>query len=124
MENIHKLAENLVNLTVLECYELVKMMKDEYGIEPNFGTNYTEMYIFEPVVEVEQTHFDVVLKTAGMMNKLGVIKAIKEMTGKSLLEIKKLVDEAPNKIKEQVSKDEALALQSALMDLGAAVEIV
>ena len=125
MENLEKLAEDLSNLTVLQCYQLAKIMKDEYGIEPNteiVGVNVSP--IPTPEIEVEKTIFDVVLKSAGSTNKLGVIKSIKEMTGQSLLEIKTLVDNAPSKLKENISKDEAFALLNVLKELGADVEVL
>ena len=125
MENLEKLAEDLSNLTVLQCYQLAKIMKDEYGIEPNtkiVGVNVSP--IPTPEIEVEKTIFDVVLKSAGSINKLGVIKSIKEMTEQSLLEIKNLVDNAPSKLKENISKDEAMALLNVLKELGADVEVL
>lgn len=125
-EVLKKIAENLSNLTVLECYQLAKIMKDEYGIEPNtrvMGINISP--VPTPIMKVvEKTTFDVVLKSAGSTNKLGVIKTIKEMTGQSLLEIKKLVDDAPSKLKENVSKDEAMALLNTLKELGAEIEVL
>jgi len=125
MENLEKLAEDLSNLTVLQCYQLAKIMKEEYGIEPNtkvLGVNVSP--IPTQKVEVEKTTFDVILKSAGSTNKLGVIKSIKEMTGQSLLEIKNLVDNAPSKLKENVSKDEAEVLLNTLKELGAEVEVL
>lgn len=126
MEKLKELAENLSNLTVLECYKLAKIMKEQYGIEPTskvMGVNVSPVPQPKEVV-IEQTEFDVVLKSAGTVNKLGVIKTIKEMTGQSLLEIKTLVDNAPSKLKEKVSKDEALALQNTLKELGAEIEVL
>jgi len=124
MENIYDFAEQLANLTVLECYQLAKIMKDEYGIEPktNIAPIPTEHKEKQEIV-IEKTEFDIVLKSAGM-GKLGVIKAIKEMTGMSLLEIKTLVDNAPTKIKEGISKDEAVALENTLKELGAEIEVL
>ena len=122
---LEKIAEQLSNLTVLECYQLAKIMKEEYGIEPNtkvLGVNISP--VPTPVMVVEKTTFDVVLKSAGSTNKLGVIKSIKEMTGQSLLEIKTLVDNAPSKLIENISKDEAMALYNTLKELGAEIEVL
>ena len=119
-----KLAENLSNLTVLECYQLAKIMKDEYNIVPNttvLGVNVSP--VPTPEIEVEQTEFDVVLKSAGL-RKLPVIKLIKEMTGQSLLEIKNLVDNVPTKLKEGIPKDEAFTLQDSLVSIGAEIEVL
>lgn len=122
MENIKNLAEQLSNLTVLECYQLAKIMEQEYGIKPN--TQIMGVYVSPQIVPKveEKTSFNVILKSTGI-NKLNVIRSIKEMTGKSLLEIKTLVDSAPCNIRENISKDEADALLSTLKDLGADVEI-
>lgn len=123
MEQIKKLAEQLSNLTVLECYQLAKIMEQEYGIKPNtqiMGVNVSPQIV--PKVE-EKVSFNVLLKSTGI-NKLNVIRNIKDMTGKSLLEIKTLVESAPCNIKENISKDEADALVNSLKDLGADVEII
>jgi large subunit ribosomal protein L7/L12 len=70
----------------------------------------------------EQTEFTVVLKEAGA-SKLGVVKAVKELTGLGLKEAKDLVDSAPTNVKEGVSKDEAEGLKKALEEAGAVVEL-
>ena len=70
----------------------------------------------------EQTEFDVILKSAGP-NKMNVIKVVKEITGASLMEAKKIVDEAPKPLKEKVSKDDAAAIEAKLKEAGAEVEV-
>jgi large subunit ribosomal protein L7/L12 len=72
--------------------------------------------------EEEQTQFDVILKAAGQA-KLAVVKLVKELTSLGLKEAKELVDSAPKAIKEAVTKDEAEALMSQLVEAGAEVEI-
>ena len=101
MADIKKLAEELVNLTVLEVNELKNTLKDEYGIEPAAA---------------------VVLKDAGAQ-KIAVIKAVKEATGLGLGEAKALVDGAPSTVKENVKKDEAEALKKTLEEAGAVIEL-
>ena len=125
MADIKKLAEELVNLSVKDVNELATVLKDEYGIEPAAAA-----------VEVaagpaaggdagggeEKTEFTVLLKSAGA-SKLNVVKAVKTLTGLGLKEAKELVDSAPKEIKENVSKDEADALKTALEEVGAEVEL-
>lgn len=125
MADIKKLAEELVNLSVKDVNELATILKDEYGIEPAAA----------PVAVAAgpagggdadggdaQTEFTVILKSAGAA-KLQVVKAVKTLTGLGLKEAKELVDAAPKEIKENVSKDEADALKSALEEAGAEVEL-
>ena len=119
--DIKKLAEELVNMTVIEVNELKNVLKDEYGIEPAAA-----------VVAVaadggaaagdEKSEFDVVLKDAGAQ-KIAVIKAVKEATGLGLGEAKAIVDGAPATVKEKVAKADAEALKKALEDAGATVEL-
>jgi len=71
---------------------------------------------------VEQTEFDVVLASFGD-KKVGVIKAVRGITGLGLKEAKGLVESAPAPIKEAVSKDEAEDIKKQLEEAGAAVEI-
>lgn len=124
MADIKKFAEELVNLTVAEVQELAKVLKEEYGIEPAAAA---AVAVAAPAAagaaaEAEQIQFDVVLKSAGQA-KLGVVKAVKELTGLGLKEAKELVDGAPKAIKEKVSKAEAEDLKAKLEEAGGEVEV-
>lgn len=121
MADVKKLAEELVNLTVLEVNELSTILKDEYGIEPAAAAVVVAAGGGEAAAE-EKTEFDVILK-AGGPNKLAVVKLVKDLTGKGLKEAKDLVDTAPQALKEGVSKDEAEALKTQLEEAGAEVEL-
>jgi large subunit ribosomal protein L7/L12 len=70
----------------------------------------------------EQTEFDVVLASFGD-NKVGVIKAVRGITGLGLKEAKELVEGAPAPIKEGVEKDEAEDIKKQLEEAGATVEV-
>lgn len=124
MENIHIFAEQLSNLTVLECYQLAKILKEEYGIEPKTKILGVSVFPLPEVKIVEKTSFDVVLKSIGTCNKLILIRNLKEMTGLSLLEAKTLVDNLPNKLKENVTRDEATSIETSLKELGAEIEVL
>lgn len=124
MADLKKLAEELVNLTVKDVNELATILKDEYGIEPAAAA----VAVAGPAAggddaaAEEQTEFDVILKSAGQ-SKLAIVKLVKEMTGVGLKEAKELVDKAPTPLKEKVSKEEAEALKSQLIEAGAEVEL-
>ncbi len=124
MADIKALAEELVNLTVKDVQELAKILKEEYGIEPAAAP--VAVAAAGPAAEAgpaEQTEFNVILKSAGQA-KLGVVKAVKEITGLGLKEAKDLVDKAPDAIvKEKVSKAEAEQVKAALEEAGAEVEL-
>ena len=123
MADLKTFAEQLVNLTVKEVNELAGILKDEYGIEPAAAA---AVAVAGPAADgggaAEQTEFDVILESAGSA-KLAVVKAVKAATGLGLKEAKALVDDAPSAIKEQVSKEEAEAIQKDLTDAGATVEL-
>ena len=124
MADLKQFAEQLVNLTVKEVNELATILKDEYGIEPAAAAVVAAGPAAggdAPAAE-EQTEFTVVLKDAGA-SKLGVVKAVKELTGLGLKEAKDLVDAAPTNVKEAVSKEEAEGLKKALEEAGAVVEL-
>ena len=121
MADLKQFAEQLVNLTVKEVNDLATILKDEYGIEPAAAAVVVAAGGGEAAAE-EQTEFTVVLKDAGA-SKLGVVKAVKELTGLGLKEAKDLVDAAPTNVKEGVSKDEAEGLKKALEEAGAVVEL-
>ena len=124
MADLKAFAEQLVNLTVKEVNELAAILKDEYGIEPAAAAAVVAAPAAgdaAPAAE-EKTSFDVILKSAGAQ-KLAVVKLVKELTSLGLKEAKELVDAAPKAIKEGVSKEEATALESALKEAGAEVEV-
>jgi large subunit ribosomal protein L7/L12 len=70
----------------------------------------------------EQTEFTVMLMEAGG-NKIGVIKAVREVTSLGLKEAKDLVDGAPKAVKEGISKDESQTIKKKLEEAGAKIEI-
>lgn len=121
MADLKQFAEQLVNLTVKEVNDLATILKDEYGIEPAAAAVVVAAGGGESAA-AEQTEFTVVLKEAGA-SKLGVVKAVKELTGLGLKEAKDLVDAAPTNVKEAVSKEEAEGLKKALEEAGAVVEV-
>lgn len=117
MADLKKLAEELVNLTVLEVNDLSTILKDEYGIEPAAAAVVVAAGGGDAAAAEEKTEFDVILK-AGGANKLAVVKLVKDLTGKGLKEAKDLVDTAPQPLKEGISKDEAEALKKQLEEAG------
>ena len=122
MADIKKLAEELVNLTVLEVNELKNTLKDEYGIEPAAAAVAVHAAPAAAAEAQGKSEFNVVLKDAGAQ-KIAVIKAVKEATGLGLGEAKAIVDGAPATVKEKVKKDEAEALKKTLEEAGATVEL-
>lgn len=119
-EKITAIIEEVKGLSVLELKELIDAYCEEFGVSavaaaaPAAGAA-------APAAE-EQTEFDVILVSAGDA-KMGVIKAVKEITGLGLKEAKALVDGAPKAVKEKVSKAEAEDVQKKLEDAGAKVEV-
>lgn len=124
MADIKKLAEELTKLTVLEVNDLKNILKDEYGIEPAAAA----VAVAGPAAgeatpaEDAKSEFTVTLKDAGVQ-KVAVIKAVKEITGLGLGEAKAIVDGAPAPVKEKASKDEADAAKKLLEEAGATVEL-
>jgi len=123
MADLKAFAEQLVNLTVKEVNELAQILKEEYGIEPAAAAVAVAAgpAAAAPAAE-EKTSFDVILKSPGA-NKLAIVKLVKELTGLGLKEAKDLVDAAPAAIKEGITKEEADALNKALIEGGAEVEV-
>ena len=125
MADIKAIAEELVNLTVKEVNELAQVLKDEYGIEPAAAAVAVAAGPAaggEAAAAEEKDSFDVVLAEVGGA-KLAVVKAVKEACGLGLKEAKDLVDGAPSKIKEGISKAEAENHKKAIEEAGAKVEL-
>jgi large subunit ribosomal protein L7/L12 len=127
MADLKKLAEEIVNLTLLEAAQLKAILKDDYGIEPAAGG---AVMMAGPVgggaeaapVEEEKTEFDVILVEAGD-KKINVIKEVRALTNLGLKEAKDLVEAGGKAVKEGVSKAEAMDIKKKLEDAGAKVEL-
>ena len=123
MEKITNILEEIKSLTILELNELVKAVEEEFGVSAAAPVGVVAAAGAAPAAAAEEkTEFDVVLASFGG-NKLGVIKAVREITGLGLKEAKEMVEGAPKTVKEGVSKDEAEKVKAALTEAGATVEI-
>ena len=120
-EKSTQIIEQIKALTILELADLVKAIEEEFGVSAAPVAVAGAAVAAAPAAE-EKTEFDVILKNFGG-NKLGVIKAVREITGLGLKEAKELVEGAPKPVKTGVSKDEANTVKTALEAAGAVVEI-
>ena len=120
-EKVLKLIEDVKILTVLELSELVKALEEEFGVSAAAPVAVAAAPVAAAAVE-EKTEFNVVLTVVGA-EKIKVIKVVREATGLGLKEAKDLVDGAPSTIKENVSKDDAAAIEAKFKEVGATVEI-
>jgi large subunit ribosomal protein L7/L12 len=114
---------SLDSMTVLELNDLVKAIEEKFGVSaaavaaPAGGAGGGAAAAVE-----EKTEFNVVLLEAGA-NKVGVIKAVRELTGLGLKEAKDLVDGAPKNVKEAIAKADAEAAVKKLVEAGAKAEL-
>ncbi len=112
----------LDSMSVMELNDLVKAIEEKFGVSaaamaaPAAGGGGAAAAV------EEKTEFNVVLLEAGA-NKVGVIKAVRELTGLGLKEAKDLVDGAPKNVKEAVPKADAEAAVKKLVDAGAKAEV-
>lgn len=118
------LGDQIAGLTLKQAKELSDYLKAEYGIEPAAGG----AVMMAPAADsaapaaVEQTEFDVVLTGFGE-KKLDVVKVVKNLTGASLMDAKKMVESCPAKLKEAVSKEDAAKVKAEIEAVGGTVEI-
>jgi len=114
----------LDSMTVLELNDLVKAIEEKFGVSaasmaaPAAGGAAGGA----AAAAEEKTEFNVVLTDAGAQ-KVGVIKAVREITGLGLKEAKDLVDGAPKNVKEGISKADAEAAVKKLVEAGAKAEL-
>ncbi len=115
----------LDGMTVMELNDLVKAIEEKFGVSAasmavGGGGGGGGAAAAAPVEE--KTEFNVMLLEAGA-NKVGVIKAVREITGLGLKEAKDLVDGAPKAVKEAIPKADAEAAVKKLTDAGAKAEL-
>lgn len=119
------LVVSIEKMSVLELSELVKVLEDKFGVSaaaPMAVAMPGAAAGAEAGEEEEKTEFNIELKAVGDQ-KIQVIKAVKEITGKGLKEAKDMVDKAPVVVKEKVAKAEADELKKKLETAGATVEL-
>ncbi len=122
-EKQQKVLDLVSEMTVLELADLVKAMEEKFGVSAA-----------APVAAVaaapaaggaaeaeEKSAYDVVIE--GVDNKIGVIKAVKEILGVGLTEAKEFVESVPKAVKEGVTKEEAEELKKKLEEAGAKVTL-
>ena len=120
--DLKQIAQQLVNLTVLEVSTLAQILKTEYCIEPAAAAPVVAAAPVAQEKKEEKTIFDVILKSGGA-SKLAVIKVVKTITDLGLKEAKDLVDAAPKAVKTKVSKAQAEEIKKQLEEAGAEVEL-
>jgi large subunit ribosomal protein L7/L12 len=119
------ILETISNMSVMEVVDLIEAMEEKFGVSaaaPVAVAGAGAAGGGEAAAAEEQTEFDVVLASFGD-NKVGVIKAVRGITGLGLKEAKELVEGAPAPVKEGVEKDEAEDLKKQLEEAGATVEV-
>lgn len=121
--NLDKIVEELSKLTVLEAADLSKRLEDEWGVSAAAPVAVAAVGGGADAGAAEaKTEFDVILAEAGA-NKIGAIKAVREITGLGLKEAKDLVEAAPKAVKEGAPKDEAEEIKKKLEEAGAKAEL-
>ena len=120
--NIEQILEAIENMKVLELNELVKAAEEKFGVSAAAPVMVAGGAAAGGAAVEEKSAFDVILADAGS-SKVGVIKAVREITGLGLKDAKDLVDGAPKPVKEGVSKEEAEEMKAKLEGAGAKVEV-
>jgi large subunit ribosomal protein L7/L12 len=117
--NKDQILEAIEKMTVLELSDLVKAIEEKFDVTANAPV----MVAAGPVAAAaEKDEFDVIIESHGV-NKINVIKVVRELSGLGLKEAKDLVDSVPKAVKEGVSKADAEAMKKKLEDAGATVAL-
>jgi large subunit ribosomal protein L7/L12 len=115
------ILQTISEMSVMDIVELIKSMEEKFGVSAAVQMAAAPAAAAAAVAE-EQTEFNVVMTSFGE-NKIGVIKVIRTVTGLGLKEAKDLVEAAPAKVKEGVTKEVAADIKKQLEEAGATVEV-
>jgi large subunit ribosomal protein L7/L12 len=124
-KEFEKLVAELDKMSALEISKFVKFLEEYWGVSaaaPAAAVAAAPAGEAAPAAE-EKSEFDVMLKDAGVQ-KVAVIKAVKDVTGLGLGEAKAIVDGAPKVVLEKAKKDDAESAKKKLEEAGATVELV
>jgi large subunit ribosomal protein L7/L12 len=119
----NEILDTISNMSVMEVVDLIEAMEEKFNVSAAAAA----VAVAAPAAggaaaAEEKTEFDVVMTSFGD-NKVGVIKAVRTITGLGLKEAKDLVEGAPSTVKEGVSKAEAADIKKQLEEAGAAVDV-
>ena len=123
-DKFKSVVETIEKMSVLDLSELVKVLEDKFGVSAAAPVAVAAAggAAGGAAAAEEKTEFTIELKEAGAQ-KIQVIKAVREITGKGLKDAKDLVDGAPKVLKENVKKEEAEEMKKKLEAAGAKVEL-
>src|SRR3954454_20510740 len=126
-DKVQSIIEEIKTLSLLEASQLVKGLEEAFGVSAAAATVAAAAGPAAgggaaAALAEEKTEFNVILTAVGG-NKIGVIKAVREITSLGLKEAKDLVEGAPKPVKEGVNKDEAESIKKKFTEAGATVEI-
>ncbi|WP_457675434.1 50S ribosomal protein L7/L12 [Thiolapillus sp.] len=118
------ILEAIANMSVMDVVELIEAMEEKFGVTAAAAVAAAPAAGGDAGGDAgaEKTEFDVVLTGFGD-KKVGVIKAVRGLTGLGLKEAKDAVEGVPSVLKEGVSKEEAEEAKKTLEEAGATVEI-
>ncbi len=122
---VEEFIQKIDGMSVLELNNLVKALEEHYGVSAAAAAAPAAAAgggAAAAAPAEEQTEFEVILTGAGD-KKINVIKVVREVTSLGLKEAKDLVEGAPQKIKEGVSKAEAESIKKKFEEQGAQVQI-
>lgn len=114
------LVETIEKMSVLELNELVKLLEKKFGVSAQAAV--VAAPVAAAVAGDEKSAFAVHLSDAGVQ-KIAVIKAVKELLGLGLKEAKDLVDGAPTLLKDAVKKEDAENMKKMIETAGGKVEL-
>ena len=117
-----QILEAVAQKSVMDVVELIKMMEDKFDVQASAVAAVAAAPAAGAAAAEEQTEFNVEMTSFGS-NKVSVIKVVRQITALGLKEAKTLVESAPTKVKEGVSKDDAADMKKQLEEAGATVEI-
>ncbi len=116
------ILEAISAMSVMDVVELIEAMEEKFGVSAAAAVAAAPAAAAPGEAAAEQTEFDVVMTSFGD-KKVGVIKAVRGITGLGLKEAKEMVEGAPATIKEAVDKAEAEDVKKQLEEAGASVEL-
>lgn len=118
-----EILEAIASMNVVEVMDLVKAMEEKFGVSAAAAVAVAAAPAAGAAAAAEEkTSFNVIMTNFGS-NKIGVIKAVREITGLGLKEAKEMVEKVPATVKEGATKEDADSFKKKLEEAGATVEI-
>ena len=122
-KSFNKLVDEIGAMSIIELADFVKILEEKFGVSGSMPMMSAAPAAAAPAAAEEKSEYRVTLESCGP-EKIKTIKALRAVVSElNLTDAKKMVEDAPQVIKESAPKDLAMKIKAELEAAGAKVTL-